>query len=108
MFRDMTEPRTRWTDDRLTDRFQVIENEFHRLNRILNGLPGEVIQMKAELHGVKEDTETCRKGIERLNASFQASRTGLSRGEKIALLGAGGGFLGAVVAALALLAGAGA
>lgn len=94
------EGRTRYTDDRLDDKFRSLERQ-------INSLPDRVTQMEGKLDEVAEDTKDCNQEIKSMHNEYRASKQGLTRGEKIALLGSGAGFVGALVAAAALLSGAG-
>lgn len=94
----MPEGRTRWTDDRLDDKFASLE-------RKINSLPDRVTIMEGKLGSVAEDVKESRDELRQMHREFSASRQGMSRGEKIALFAASTAFLGAFVSAVAVLSG---
>jgi len=51
----MADERTKYTDALLDTEFRVLRSEVDRLSRLLNGMPGEVVEIKADLRYVRED-----------------------------------------------------
>lgn len=82
-----------------------LDREFASIWRQINSLPDRVKGIEGKLDNVAESTEDCNNEIKEMHKEFRASKQGLTRGEKIALLGSSAGFVGALVAAVALLSG---
>lgn len=95
----MTE-RTEWNDG-------AIEREVSQIWRAIDDLPGRMVLREADAVAASDWSRRIENEVRELRKEFSASRQGLSKPEKIALLGSTGGFIGALVAAIALFVGGG-
>lgn len=94
----MTEGRTKWTDDRLSDKFESME-------RRINNLPDRVTTMENKLGHVAEDVKESRDELRQMHNEFRATRQGMSRPERIALFAASAGFVAALAVVVQLVVG---
>lgn len=99
--------RVRWTDDRIDDLILSVNRRVEALDKRLNSMPDRLTIVEMAVRASAEDAHECKDEIRKLADAWQTSRRGMSRGEKIALVGSAGGFIGALAAAVALLAGGG-
>lgn len=81
--------------------------------RHYNGLASKVAVLESELHNIREDVreliagdiKEIKRDVRELRTEYTEGQRGMSRPEKIALMGAGSAVVAAIVGAIALLAG---
>lgn len=88
----------RWTDDRIDDFARQVWTA-------IDDLPNRMTRAESRDQTTTDAIKRLENEVHELRDEFRASRQGMTRGERIALLGASGGFLGAVAAAAALVIG---